>query len=39
MYDVPDEADVIKDHKTDDPARSLITQKAGSGLLCKRGRG
>lgn len=37
VYDVPDEAeDIIKNCKTDDPARSLINQEGWSSLLCKR---
>ena len=40
VYDVPNEAeDIIKNHMRDDPARSLINQKAGSSLLCKRSQG
>lgn len=39
MYDVPNEEDIIKNHKRDDSARSLISQTAGSSLPCKRSQG
>lgn len=40
MYDVPNEAeDIIKNHKRDVPARSLINQKAGPVFSAKGVRG